>query len=545
MKSLELATLFTNAQVYCRSTPFASAALVQNGVITWIGDASGANVHSELAGTVIDCQGQFLAPAFVDAHVHATSTGLLLDGLNLTEVNNRHELLQLLSKYATLYRGGTIIGHGWDQSRWNDQQLPSRKEIDQATWGSVVYLSRVDVHSALVSSALIAQVPHARELDGYTEFAVSAQAHGSLRAHALGHLSASHRERSQIAFIEHALSRGIGSVHEMAGPSISSESDAKMLKERSDQNIGPRVFVYWGELNSAGGIETALALDAVGAGGDLFIDGAIGSRTAALKSDYTDAPGVDGILYVDPAQVASHVQDCVTAGVQAGFHVIGDRGMQVVLDGLTLAEKIVGVPALARGRHRLEHAELISEEQMRLIKHLNLTVSMQPLFDSLWGGPNGMYSSRLGDRATSMNRWGSLLQQGTAVCFSSDCPVTEVNPWAAIHASMFHHDTRERVTGRAAFSAHTRAGWRALGPEFDNHGVLEVGAAADLALWKADHFDVQVPDNRIAQWSTDSRSATVPLPHLGGVDTFMSPECLFTMVAGELRFVNTAFSGIQ
>lgn len=545
MKSLKLGTLFTNAQVYCPSIPFASAALVQNGHITWIGDSSGATVHTELADSVINCGGNFLAPAFVDAHVHATSTGLLLDGLNLTEVSNRHELLDLLSKYAKLHRGGTIIGHGWDQSNWNDQQLPSRREIDQATWGSVVYLSRIDVHSALVSSALLAQVPQSREQEGFTEFAVSAQAHGSLRAHALGHLSESQRDRSQTTFIKHALSRGIGSIHEMAGPSISSESDARMLAHRSNLNIGPRVFVYWGELSSDGGIETAMELEAVGAGGDLFIDGAIGSRSAALLSDYTDAPGVQGVLYVDPVQVASHVQDCVAAGIQAGFHVIGDRGMQTVLDGMTLAAETVGIQALARGRHRLEHAELISEDHMMLIKRLNLTASMQPLFDALWGGAHGMYASRLGERASSMNRWGSLLDQGSTVCFSSDCPVTEVNPWASVHASMFHHDIRERITARAAFSAHTRAGWRALGPAFDNHGTLEVGAVADLALWKADQFDVQVPDTRIAQWSTDPRSATMPLPYLGDADNFIGPECLLTMVGGDIRFINEIFDGIQ
>ena len=537
-------TLFTNAQVYCPSVPFASALLVQNGVITWIGDASGASVHQELADTVIDCDGQFLAPAFVDAHVHATSTGLLLDGLNLSEVNSRHQLLELLSQYATLRRGGTIIGHGWDQSRWIDQQLPSRQDIDQATWGSVVYLSRIDVHSALVSSALISQAPHARHMDGFSDFAVSAQAHGALRSHALGHLTSSHRDIAQRAFLEHALSQGIASVHEMAGPTISSESDARMLKERSDAGVGPRVFLYWGELNTDGGIESALSLSAIGAGGDLFIDGAIGSRTAALHQDYTDSPGSKGVLYVDSRQVSSHVEDCATAGIQAGFHVIGDRGLQTVLDGMSMAAEKLGVAVIARGRHRLEHAEMISDSQMSVIQQLNLSSSMQPLFDALWGGSDGMYNARLGDRALSMNRWGSLLNQGSAVCFSSDCPVTDVNPWAAIHAAMFHHDPREQITARAAFSAHTRAGWRALGQEFDNHGVIEVGAPADLALWKAKDFNVQVPDSRIAQWSTDPRSATVPLPYLGDSDNFVEPRCLLTMVVGEIRFTSSEFQGI-
>lgn len=537
------ATLFLNAQVYCPSVPFASSLLVQDGVVTWVGDASGANVHRELADSIIDCRGHFLAPAFVDAHVHSTSTGLLLDGLDLTQVESRGDLLDLLSQYARVRKGGTIIGHGWDDSHWLDQQLPSRQEIDQATWGSVVYLSRIDVHSALVSSALLAQVPDAMSMDGFSKHAVTAQAHAVLRSHALGHLTLEQRERAQRAFTNHALTRGIASFHEMAGPSISSWEDARMLINRSAEGIGPQVFAYWGQLSSEGGIEAALELGAVGAGGDLFIDGAIGSRTASLFQDYSDSPGTAGVLYVNEEQVAAHVNDCVNAGLQAGFHVIGDRGMQTVLEGMRLAASRVGISQFTQGRHRLEHAEMITDDQLVLIQELNITSSMQPLFDSLWGGPDGMYSARLGDRSFSMNRWASLLNQGSAVCFSSDCPVTDVSPWAAIHSAMFHHDPRERITARAAFSAHTRAGWRALGRNFDDHGVIQAGAPADLALWACDQLEIQVPDSRISQWSTDPRSATAPLPYLGDAQTFLEPYCLLTMVSGDIRYANDEFDG--
>ncbi len=545
MNSNQGSILFLNAEVYCQDVPFASSVLVQDGIITWIGDASGAHVHRDLADSIIDCQGHFLAPAFVDAHVHASSTGLLLDGLDLTEVTTKHDLLDLLSKYAKVHKGGTVIGHGWDESQWTDPQLPTRREIDQATWGSVVYLSRVDVHSALVSNALVAQVPQSRSMNGFSDYAVSAQAHGALRSHALGHISVDQRQRAQRAFMDHALAHGIGSFHEMAGPTISSWEDAQALIDRSRQGIGPEAFVYWGRLSSEGGIEAASELGAIGAGGDLFIDGAIGSRTAALAREYSDAPENTGVLYMDADTVATHVYDCVQAGIQAGFHVIGDRGMQTVLEGMNSVAERIGPDVLSRGRHRLEHAELITDDQLKLILDFNLTSSMQPLFDSLWGGPHGMYQERLGERSLSMNRWASLLNNGSSVCFSSDCPVTDVNPWAAIHAAMFHHDHRERITARAAFIAHTRAGWRALGNRFDNRGVIAVGASADLALWATTHhMEVQVPDSRISQWSTDPRSATVPLPYLGDAHTFVEPHCQLTMVSGRVQYVSEDFDGV-
>ena len=108
-------TLITNAAIYAPSVPFATAMLIDGEEIAWIGDHSGAEVHRELADTVIHAQGHFLAPGFVDAHVHATSTGIMLSGLDLTQVKNKTQLLDLLSDYAKHLNGATVLGHGWVQ----------------------------------------------------------------------------------------------------------------------------------------------------------------------------------------------------------------------------------------------------------------------------------------------------------------------------------------------------------------------------------------------------------------------------------------------
>jgi predicted amidohydrolase YtcJ len=534
--------LYVNANVYAPTVPFATALLVQNGVVAWIGDASGAEVHREIAETVIDCCGNFLSPAFVDAHVHATSTGLLLDGLNLSEVKSSLEMLELLSEFARHRRGDIILGHGWDETSWDDPQLPSRNDIDRATWGSEVYLSRIDVHSALVSSAIVEYVPGVRDLAGFADFAVSAEAHAVLRTHALSRLTGSQRLRAQRAFGQHSLSQGIASVHEMAGPSISSVADAQSLKELCDLGVGPEVFLYWGQLAQEGGLDIARDLGAVGAGGDLFVDGAIGSRTAALSQDYSDQQGNSGLNYLTSEQVAEHVVSCHQADLQAGFHAIGDRGIGIALTGIGVASSKLKDSQIRRARHRLEHAELVSEKQLSLIREFNLTASMQPLFDELWGHKGGMYESRLGERSLSMNRWGSMLAQGTTVCFSSDSPVTVMSPWKAIYAATHHNNSLERISMRAAFNAHTRAGWRALGAHYDNCGAIEVGAPAHLALWRVEDYSVHVPDPRVSQWSTDPRSATVPLPDLSR-DSL--PECLLTSVRGDVRFVSETFDGMS
>lgn len=535
-------TLITNAAIYAPSVPFATAMLIDGEEIAWIGDHSGAEVHRELADTVIHAQGHFLAPGFVDAHVHATSTGIMLSGLDLTQVKNKTQLLDLLSDYAKHLNGATVLGHGWDETNWDDSELPTRADLDRATWGSVVYLSRVDVHSALVSNSLVAQLPESRELTGFSEGPVTQLAHGALRTFALGSITGGQRRKAQETFFTNALSHGIVSVHEMAGPQISSHQDARSLKELASQANMPHLAIYWGELLNEHTREIISDLEAIGAGGDLFIDGAIGSRTAFLHDPYTDNHETTGANYLSVEQVARHLVECTQLGIQGGFHVIGDQACEIAIQGSSLAALQTSQSDFRRLRHRLEHAEMLTDDHIATMRTLGISASMQPLFDAWWGNPDGMYETRLGDRSQSMNRWGSLQSHGTAVCFSSDSPVTPNTPWNAVHAAMHHHNPRERISGRAAFAAHTRAGWRALGPQYDSEGVIEVGATANLATWQVEDYQVHVPDSRVTQWSTDPRSATVPLPNLGESDSPTVPLNVCTIVKGKIAYLEDSFS---
>ncbi len=141
-----------------------------------------------------------------------------------------------------------------------------------------------------------------------------------------------------------------------------------------------------------------------------------------------------------------------------------------------------------------------------------------------------------------MNRWGSLQAHGTAVCFSSDSPVTSNTPWNAVHAAMHHHNPFERMSGGAAFAAHTRGGWRALGAQFDSRGVIEVGALANLATWRVEDYEVHVPGLRVSQWRTDPGSGTVPLPNLGDADSLHIPVNVCTIVKGGIAYLEDSFA---
>ncbi len=271
----------------------------------------------------------------------------------------------------------------------------------------------------------------------------------------------------------------------------------------------------------------------MGAAGDLFVDGALGSHTACLEQPYADA-GHGGIAYLDADAVAAHVVACTEAGLQAGFHAIGDAAVTAVVEGIRAAAERSACPASAPPGHRVEHAEMLTPETIAAFAELGLTASVQPAFDALWGGEEGMYAQRLGvERARALNPFAALLRAGVPLAFGSDSPVTPTDPWGTVRAAAFHRTAEHRVSVRAAFTAHTRGGWRAVGR--DDAGVLVPGAPADYAVWRTDALVVQAPDDRVARWSTDPRSGTPGLPDLtpGGE----LPVCLRTVVGGRTVFV--------
>ncbi len=503
-----MSTLYRNARVYAPGPP-ATALVVDGDRIVWLGDGDPG------ADETVDLGGAFVAPAFVDAHCHATGTGLMLTGLDLHGCRSLAEALDRVASYARLQRGRPIIGTGWDETDWPERRGPTSAELDRASYGSLVYVSRADVHSAVASSALLALC----DLDGVEGVAgdglVRLDAHHVVRRVAREALRPTQIAEAQRAALVAAARHGIGCVHEMSGPDVAGEADLVSLL---GLDTGVDVVAYWGAL---GDVETPRRLGLRGAAGDLFCDGSIGSRTAAFHERYADAD-TRGSLHHDVDEVAAHVEACVEAGLQAGFHVIGDRAVDTVLDAF---EK-VGRERVVAGRHRLEHVEATSPEAVRRIAALGLVASVQPAFDATWGGRSGMYATRLGaERAAGLNPFAAFAAAGVPMAFGSDSPVTPYDPWGGVRAAVYHRTEGFGVSPRAAFLAATRGGWRAAGD--DEGGVLAVGAPATFAVWDALPLPPRPTDERIAGWSTDAGWSEAGLP-----DVTTSPACLRTVVRG-------------
>ncbi|MEI2715543.1 MAG: amidohydrolase [Candidatus Nanopelagicales bacterium] len=521
-------TLLLNGFVHTPDDPGATAVLIDGDMIAWVGHEGAALAQRDGVDQVVDLQGALVTPAFVDAHVHVTATGMNLGGLDLTDTTGAADVLRRVADHCqSVTAGDVVLGHGWDESTWPDATLPSLGELDIAAGDVALYLTRIDVHSALTSSAMLRRLPAVRDKDGFDASGLlRSDAHHFARGSVLDTITAAQRDRLHTSALSHFAAAGVAAVHEMAGPDISSEKDLTALLSR-DPSDDPQITAYWGEL---GGAQRARELGAIGAGGDLFADGALGSHTAWLSDDYADR-ATRGVAHVTAPEVADHVVECTELGVQAGFHVIGDAALSEVLAGFRSAATKLGPAALRAARHRLEHVEMPTPDALTTMAELGITASVQPQFDALWGGPDAMYAARLGEsRAATMNPFSEFSRRGITMAFGSDTPVTAVTPWHTVAAAIHHRTPQWRITARSAFTAHTRGGWRAVG--IDDAGVIRPGFRAHLAVWDASDLMVQAPDERVAAWSTDPSSGTPLLPTLSEYGPY--PACRLTISGGRL-----------
>jgi predicted amidohydrolase YtcJ len=524
-------TLLLNGRVHSPAKPDASAMAVRDGVVAWLGSDDVGRAQFPDA-QIVDLEGAFVAPAFVDSHVHLTATGLAVAGLDLRPATSLRHCLQLLGDFARTHPG-PIWGHGWDESGWPERTPPSTADLDSTVGDRPAYLARVDVHSAAASTALRRLAPGLADAHGFSAAQpLTGDSHHLVRSAARDGLKPDQRRRAQLAALDTAAAFGIVAVHECAGPDIGGLAD---WNEVRGIEHGVEVVGYWGEAvgSAAEARELIARTGAHGLAGDLFVDGALGSRTAWLHRPYSDAADCCGNAYLDTDAIAAHLRACTEAGITAGFHVIGDAAVSAVVDALESVVEEFGAPAVARCGHRLEHLEMVTEKQAQNLGAWGVLASMQPNFDALWGGEHGMYAQRLGpDRTRSLNPFALLASQGVPLAFGSDSPVTSMNPWATVRAATQHQTAGGALSARAAFAAATRGAWRAAGVRDGETGTLVPGAPASYAVWEADEFEVSAPgqsgSGAVARWSTDTRSRVPALPRLDGA----LPRCRQTVHRG-------------
>ena len=478
-------TLYRRGRVHTPDHPGATALVVgHDGRVAWLGDEAGADTHRDAVDAVADLDGSLVLPAFVDAHVHLSHTGMGLRGVDLGGTTTVVEALRAVEDAVRRRGGRPVFALNWQEQDWAEGRPPTAAELDRASYGGVVYASRIDGHSAVVSSAL-ATISGADRLEGWQGGGfVTREAKNAARAAFDAARSPAQRREDVEEALGLAATRGVALLHECGGPLLTSAGDFADVLELGRRPDLPGTVGYWAEAVTDPDQARALVAlhGAAGLGGDLNVDGSIGSHTAHLRSPYADDAQCTGTSYRSTSEVRDHVAACALAGVQSGFHVIGDAGMDTVLEGYEAAAALVGLDTVRATRPRLEHAEMVDARGVRRMARLGMVASVQPAFDALWGGPDGMYAERLGrERVPGTNPFAAMRAQGVRLALGSDSPVTPFDPWAAVRAAVLHHDSAQRLDVATAVEAHTAGGWGAV--REDSGGVLRVGARATLSAW--------------------------------------------------------------
>jgi predicted amidohydrolase YtcJ len=446
------------------------------------------------ADRVVDLPGITVVPGFIDAHVHLTGTGLSEVGIPIERARSGQELLGLVAEELT--RGPTkVLAQGFDETRWEDPRLPTLQDLDEL--GEVpVILVRADGHVSLANTAAL-RASGALEMEG-VERDDRGRPTGVVRRDANNHLlrwfhdSLTDHELRELQLQAAALaaSRGVTCVHEMALPHQRGRRDVEVLL-RHRENLPVDVVVYVADTD----IPYVMDLGVSRIGGDLPLDGSIGARTAAVSEPYTD--GGTGVLRYEDDELAEFFHNAHLAGLQVGIHAIGDAAIEQALRVWERVYRTLDTRQrrhFRARRHRVEHFEMPSANQIERAALLGLAISVQPAFDLLWGRPGQLYERRLGwDRAARMNPFATLLSRGIEVGVGSDAPITPLDPGLAVHALEAHHDPAQRLPRDDAIRLMT-VGSARLAHLDGKKGELTPGAHADFAAYEEDPF--AVPDIR-------------------------------------------------
>jgi hypothetical protein len=436
---------------------------------------------------VLDLRGSHVIPALHDAHVHFVSTGQMELDLDLGSASSFAEVMQAVADAARGFRGPILRAHSFDPDLIADGRYPTGRELDAVSARLPIHVRRRDGHSSVVNAAAFAFLgvtvgaPGVETDDsGAPSGLLRGRAHSAAAGRAGDLLTRCERVECCRRAAARAASRGIGTVHALVGRQEPGDRDVEILLEvQAELPIDVVVFAQTTD------VERVAALGLPRIGGCILVDGSFGSRSAALSTPYADGGG-EGDLYRTDDELLGFMRAAHARGLQIAVHAIGDRAIG---HAIACYEAACGGDA-RDARHRIEHCELPSPAHIAAMSRLGLSASVQPAFELYWGGPGGMYETRLGSRrAARTNPFRTMLASGVQLAGGSDSYVTPMDPLLGVHAAVNRPDADERLSVHDALTLFTsRAAWFS----FDEHrrGTLTPGKEASFAVLGTDPFRV-------------------------------------------------------
>ena len=495
--------------------PVADALVVRGGKVVEVGSREAlAKAHPD--ARMVQVPG-VIVPGLVDAHGHLRGLGNSLAVVDLSGAKSEAEAVALVKAAGPeSRRGDWIEGRGWDQNKWPGQQFPGRGLLDQAFPATPVALTRVDGHAAWVNGEALRRA-------GVTAATVDPEGGRFLRA-------AGSREPTGV-LVDNAMDVLDRAMPELTEEQLESRLAAALARCAAvgltgvhDAGMDLRTFTLLQQWDAVGRLPLRIyaMADGRGADGDAYLergtfrgrllsmravkfilDGALGSRGAALHEPYSDDPGQSGLLLWDPVELEARVHAFMERGFQVNIHAIGDRANSLVIWMLEKeSQRVPGNP----GRHRVEHAQVLRMEDIPRMAHAGLIASMQPTHctsDMAWA------EQRLGhERAKGAYAWRSVLDAKVPLAFGSDFPIESPEPLPGLYAARTRQDAKglpeggwfpeQRLSGEQALAAFTTGAAFASFAEGER-GRLAPGMDADFTAVSVDPVEAPPMDVRTAK----------------------------------------------
>jgi len=499
------------------SRPRVEAVAVRGERIVAVGTAREIQAWVGQATRVVELRGRFAMPGFNDAHVHLANGGQSKLTISLEGARSLPELQQRIRDRLSEYKPGEwITGRGWDHTLWPVKKFPTRKDLDAVSKDHPMIFSRVDGHVAIVNSLALSLARITKDTPnpagGEIERDSSGEPTGMLKeGPAIGmvrrlvpDLSPEQRRRGIQLALADAARHGVTSIQDN-----SSWADFLVYEElKKEGKLTARIseWLPFGaplarleELRKRGGTADPW-LRTAGLKG--VVDGALGGRTAAMIAPYSDEQGTKGILIIPADRLKQMVVERDAAGFQINLHAIGDLANRAALDAFEAAMKARQARDAVAGwdpRHRIEHAQIISLEDIPRFKALGVIASMQPCHqttDSRWA------AERVGpERVKGAYAWNSLQKTGARLAFGTDYPVEPINTMRGLFACVTREvdgqpgstwQAQEKISLDDCIRAYTSGSAYAEHAEMDK-GRITVGQLADIIVLSQDVTQIPPP----------------------------------------------------
>ena len=515
--------ILVNGKIYTVDNvrPMASALAVTGGRVVFVGSDAEARLFGNASTRIVDLNSATVIPGIIDAHAHLLGLGNTLRRVNLAGSRSYDEVIARVKAWAKDVKPGDWIqGRGWDQTRWPNKEFPTHDALSRAFPNNPVVLERVDGH-ALLANAKAMELARVSGSSADPEggriirlasgapagvFVDNAQ---SLIESAVPVPTRADARKAILAAIAECNRFGLTGIHN-AGENAETIGIYEELARAGNYNLRNYVMLSDpGEPGSpaarsnrylARGPQSALYdghlwIRAI----KLYADGALGSRGAALLAPYADEPANSGLLVSRPEHIQAWATAALRSGFQVNVHAIGDRGNRIVLDAIESALRTVPT---ANHRFRIEHAQVLSPEDIPRFAKLGVIPSMQPTHqtsDMRWA------ETRIGpQRIRGAYAWRSLLNTGVVIPSGTDFPVEEVNPLLTFHAAVTRQDPanwpeggwypEQKMTREEALQSMTI--WPAFaGFQESMLGSLTPGKYADFVV--LDRDIMHIPDTEI------------------------------------------------